>query len=116
MTHPYAVAMVIRLSFLLGLAVLTYAVLWRSLKSLLDELIRLPAGTTFYLRSLTLIVVFVALQNWDKPSETPQHFMQYVWFAAAPLSDALQALWAILLVYLTLITILTAVLRRRHGE
>jgi hypothetical protein len=112
------IAYVFELLLLLGTAAGIYALLLPSQRQLLDELVQLPAATTFYLRSFALILVLVALDKAFYPVDLKSgaHFMEYLWFAAGVLADVLEHWYVMLVVYLGLITILTAVLRRRHAQ
>jgi len=100
-----------------GIAMVVYAVVRRSLRSLLDETIRVPSGTTFYSRILFIGLLFLALYSaigtpFDLKEEAP--FMEYVWKIAGALSTAF-ALWCLFLAaYLVVVTILAAALRRRN--
>lgn len=101
----------------IGIVVLLYALVYRSLRALLDEVIKLPLGTVFYLRMLFLLLllnvlsVVLDMQFTLKP-DAP--FMEYVWQAAGDLADLLGNTGLYLLGYLTLITFIVALLRYRH--
>jgi hypothetical protein len=108
----YLVQLVLVVAVMLGI----YALLRGSLRKLLDELLKLPAGTTFYLRSLLLVFLLAGLSKTvgDKFShEEGTAFMEYVWDVASTLQGVLElSLWWFI-IYLVQITILTAVLHRR---
>ena len=103
----------------LGLTIVVYRSLRRPLSELLDRVADLSAATTFYLRTLFLILLFVALSKivdskFDlKPGA---HFMEYVWGIAANLSGMFENFGWSLLVYLALITVLVATLRKKNGK
>jgi len=109
----YGIQLVIALGVTLGV----YAMLRPSLRELLAEVIRLPAATVFYLRSLLLLLFLVALgetvgDKWEVAADAA--FMEYVWNVAHAAGQVFKNfLWTFIL-YLVQITILTAVLRRRH--
>ncbi len=101
----------------IGIVVLLYALVYKSLRSLLDEVIKLPLGTVFYLRMLFLLLLLNVLSavlnvRFTLKPETP--FMEYVWQAAGDLADLLGNTSLYLLGYLTLITFIVALLRYKH--
>jgi len=87
------------------------------LRKLLDEILGLPPATDFYLRAFVTVLVLVILSGTlgthsefkDRP-----HFMEYIWAAAGRLQDVFQNLFTVLLVYVGLITVLMAALRRKQ--
>jgi hypothetical protein len=101
-----------------GLALFIYALLRRSLRELLTNSLRIPEATNFYLRSLVLVLLSGALAKvvtgiHMKPEA---HFMEYVWAIASDIGGVFDNLSLILLAYLTLVTVLVAVLRPRNGK
>ncbi len=118
MPNPNTVATLVQFAVLLGAAVGIYAGLSKGLRELLDKLLKLPAGTTFYLRSFALVLVFVALEEALSPIDLDPSsaFMEFVWAEARTISSALGKFYVVLMVYLGLVTVLTAVLRRRDAE
>lgn len=102
----------------LGVALLVYVLLSRSLRNLLHEVVGFQAGVTFYLRSLLLILLFMALAKViTQPQLKPDsHSMEAVWAVASVLSDLFGDLFGVLLAYLGLITVLTAVLQRKNAK
>lgn len=102
----------------LGIALLVYGLLRNSLEGLLHEVVNVPAGTIFYLRSFLLVLLFVALVKvLTNPQVKPDsRFMECVWAVASNLSDVLDNLVIVLMVYLGLVTILVAVLRRKNAK
>ncbi len=103
----------------LGLVLLIYRLLRSSLREALDQIIRLPAATTFYLRVLSLTLVFLALSKvigsrFDLKPEA--HFLEYVWAVASDLGGIFESVAWNLLAYLSLVTILVAVLRYKNGK
>jgi hypothetical protein len=110
------VALVVSLSACFGVALALQLMLRRSATALLDEIVKVPAGTTFYLRVLCLCLLLSAAAgalggSFDLKSDG--RFMEYVWKVAAVLSGTLSTLSLILLVFLVLMTVLVAILRRR---
>jgi hypothetical protein len=88
------------------------------LRGLLEEVTGLPAATEFYLRAFGLVVglaalaALVAAGHADLKDDA--HFMEYVWSVAGGLQDVFQDLLIVLLVYVGLVTVLMAALRRKH--
>ncbi|MEW6444078.1 MAG: hypothetical protein AB1640_24295 [bacterium] len=98
-------------------ALVVTALVRRHLRALLDEVIRLPSGATFYSRVFGIGVLFIALSAaFDVPFDLKPDAatMEYVWKVADGLSSALSLTCLFLTAYLLLITILTAVLKGRH--
>jgi hypothetical protein len=102
----------------LGIAVIVYRILRRCLAKTLDEVVKIPAATTFYLRSLSIILTFVVLKEIvtgvDQKPEAK--FMEYVWAVARDLSKIMESTFVILMIFVSLITIIVAVLRRTHAQ
>ncbi len=110
---------VILLALSLALSFAIWALVSKSLESLLNQALKLPDGTTFYLRTFLIGLLLAASAGafgttFDlKPSD---HLMEYVWKVAAGLQGVCEYFLGFLLVYLILITILVAVLRARHEQ
>jgi hypothetical protein len=110
---------VILLALSLVLTFAIWALVSKSLESLLNQALKLPDGTTFYLRSFLIGLLLAAFAGgfgtaFDlKPSDP---FMEYVWRVGAGLKEVCQYSFGFLLVYLILITILVAVLRAKHEQ
>jgi hypothetical protein len=101
----------------IGIVALLCALTFRSLRSLLDEVIKLPSGTVFYLRMLFLILLLNVLSvvvNHQFDMKPEAAFMEYVWAAADALSSIFNYTSLLLLGYLVLITVLVALLRYKH--
>jgi len=101
----------------IGIVILLYALVYKSLRSLLDEVIKIPLGTVFYLRTFFLLLLLNVLSvilnvRFTFKPDTP--FMEYVWQAAGNLADLLGNTGLYLLGYLTLITFIVALLRHKH--
>jgi hypothetical protein len=112
-TCGFAVLLVLSL----GVALLVHLLVRKSLRSLLDDVVALPSGTTFYTRILVIGVFFIALSGalgtaFDLKKEAA--FMEYVWKIARGLSSTFGLTCLFLTGYLLILTILVAVLRRRH--
>lgn len=108
----YGVQLLVVLVVMLGV----YAVLRGSLRTLLDEVLRVPAGTTFYLRSLLLLLLFAGLQKAvgdEFAHEAGTAWMVYVWDVADTVGAALETSAWVFILYLVQITILAATLRRK---
>ena len=107
-------------SFIVALVVagLVDRLLRPSLRGLLEEITGLPAATDFYLRAFAIVVIFVALAailgTGHGDIKEGAHFMEYVWSVAGSMQDVFQNLLIVLLVYVTLITVLMAAVRREH--
>jgi hypothetical protein len=111
-----AVAILFDVLLAFGTVVALYWLLRRSLAAVLDDLIGIPAATEFFLRTLLLVLLCIALKEIvpgirQKPEAA---FMEYVWNVAAHLGEVLDEVYAALLIFLAYITVLVAVLRRRH--
>jgi uncharacterized membrane protein len=108
---------------LLGLSLLVLLAIWgllsKSLKGLLNQVLKLADGTTFYLRSFFLCLLLAALAGslgttFDVKPGAP--LMEYVWKVAGGLHDVCGYIFAFLLGYLALVTVLVTVLRARHEQ
>jgi hypothetical protein len=102
-----------------GMAFAIWAALSPSVRGLLNEVLKLPDGTTFYLRTLALGLLLGVLAGaldgrFDIAARSAM--MEYVWRVASGFENVLGFLFGSLLVYVLLITILVAVLRRRHEQ
>jgi hypothetical protein len=121
-----AIAFISCLALGLGSAALVYALLRGSVREVVNNLVKIPEATEFYLRSLALVLVLAALSCvivkihvfHSPPAKgvpaPPPHFMEYVWVVADHLHDAWWILSIYLLFYVAVITILAAVLRSRE--
>jgi hypothetical protein len=110
-------AILFALSLVLAFAI--WALVSKSLQSLLNQALKLPDGTTFYLRSFLLGLLLAALAGALGTTFTfklGDPFMEYVWKVAAGLQGVCQFLFGFLLGYLVLVTILVAVLRAKHEQ
>jgi|SRR5690242_3370560 hypothetical protein len=111
-----AVAFFFDLVIAVGIVLLLYTLLCKSLRELLDRVIRLPAGSTFYIRALVVVLLAGALTKvisgiHQKPGD---HFMEYVWAVARDVSNIFDNLIVILLVYVAIVTILVVVLKPKN--
>jgi len=115
---PHTIVFLVSLVIVVLLLALIDRLLRPSLRGLLEEVTGLPAATEFYLRAFVLVIVLVALAALVGAGHTDlkdgAHFMEYVWSVASGLQDVLQNLLIVLLVYVGLITVLMAALRRKH--
>ena len=105
------------LSLVLTFAI--WALMSKSLQSLLNEALKLPDGTTFYLRSFHLGLLLAAFAGalgtaFELKPDAP--FMEYVWRVAAGLQGVCEFFFGFLLAYLALVTVLVAVLRAKHEQ
>jgi len=86
------------------------------LRGLLDETLGLPPATAFYVRAFVIVLALVIISGTlgtHSDFKNSPHFMEYVWAAAGRLQDVFQNLFIVLLVYVGLITVLMAALRRK---
>lgn len=113
------IGFVILLLVSIGTALLVYALVQKHLSTLLDKVIRLKAGTTFYIRVFLIGLVFIALSAaLDVQFSLKQSavVMEYVWKIADGLSTVFGQTTLFIFGYLILVTILIAVLRKKHGK
>ena len=93
-----------------------YLLLLPSLRQLLDETMKLSAGTSFYLRALALLFSFVliseALDAGALREGAP--WMENILNGGDILAEVMDHLMWIFLIFLIQITILTARFRRPH--
>lgn len=103
----------------LGLTFVIWAAVSKSLQGLLNQVVKLPDGATFYLRTFLIGLLLAAAAGsvgtvFNLKAGDP--FMEYVWRVASGLESVCQYFFAFLLGYLVLITVLVAVLRSRHEQ
>ena len=113
-----AIAFLFDLCLSAGIVFLVYKLIGKSLRELLDKVIRIPEGTTFYLRALAVILLCVALSKvltgvHQKPDA---QFMEYVWAVAGDISGVLENLFGALLAYVAIVTVLVVVLRPKNEQ
>ena len=111
-----AVAFFFDVAISIGIVLAFYILLGKSLRELLDKVIRLPAGSVFYMRALILVMLCGALSKvipgiHQKPDD---HFIEYVWAMARDISNVFDNLLVILLVYVAIVTVLVVVLRPKN--
>ena len=107
---------VIALVLAAGTALAIHRLLRSSTTALLNEVVGLKAATTFYFRMLCLSLFLSAatgILGGSFDLKPDARFMEYVWKIAAVLSSAFTGMLIALLVFLSVVTILAAVLRRR---
>jgi hypothetical protein len=119
MTSHNLAGFVILLLISFGLAYAIWASVAKSLQGLLNQVLQLPDGTTFYQRTFLIgLLLAVAAGGigtvFNLKAGDP--FMEYVWKVAAGLEGVCQYSFGFLLGYLLLITVLVAVLRARHEQ
>jgi len=113
-----AAAFIFDLLLTLGIVFLIYKSISPRLRDLLDKVIRLPEGTAFYMRALVLVLLCTVLSKVVtgihlKPDA---HFMEYVWAVAADLSGVFDNIFATLLVYVGVVTLLVVVLKPKNDK
>ena len=110
---------IVLLTISIATSLLVYALARKSLRGLLDEVVKLPSGTTFYMRLFLIGLVFIALSSaldTEFALKEGAAFMEYVWRVADGLSSVLGITCLFITGYLFLVTILIAVLRHRHDK
>lgn len=110
-----AYLILIALSLLTSLGI--YILISISLRNLLGEIVRVPACTTFFNRSLVICLICVSLsdaigQTFDLRADAA--FMEYVLKIAPGLSPVFLHTWLFLLGYLALVTVIVAVRSGRN--
>jgi len=113
-----AIAFLFDLLISVGIVALIYKSIAPRLRELLDKVIRLPEGTAFYMRALVLALLCTVLSKVVtgiqlKPED---HFMEYVWAVGRDISGVFDNLFAMLLVYVGVVTILVVVLKPRNDK
>ena len=114
---PHSIVFLASLAVAIIVLILMDRLLRPGLRGLLEDVTALPAATEFYLRAFALAIVLIALAavfGAHPDLKSDAHFMEYVWAVAAALQDVFQNLLMVLLVYVALITVLMASLRRKH--
>jgi len=112
-------ALLILVAFSLIVALIVFFALRASLRELLRNTVRFPAGVTFYLRSFLVVIFLSALsaaigESFDLKSDA--RFMEYVWKVAEGLSSVLErSLWFVA-IYAVIVTILIATLKIKNDE
>jgi hypothetical protein len=111
-----AVAFLFDIVIAVGLVLGLYTLLGKNLRELLDKVIRLPAGSTFYMRALLLLLLCAVLSKviGGVHQKADAHFMEYVWAVASDLSNVFDNLLLILLAYVAIVTVLVVVLRPKN--
>ena len=110
---------VVLIAISIAISLLVYILARKSLRDLLEEVIKLPSGTTFYMRLFLIGLIFIALSSaLDREFNLKEGsaFMEYVWKIADGLSSVFGITCLFITGYLVLITILIVVLRHRHDE
>ena len=85
----------------------------------LDKVIRIKAGTAFYIRIFLIGLVLIALSaalDVEFALKQGAVVMEYVWKVADGLSTVFGQTTLFIFGYLILVTILIAVLRKKHGK
>ena len=103
----------------MGLAVIVYVSFKKTLCSLLDEVVKIPPATTFYLRMFLICLFFLTISAVLKTTfnlDKGKPFMEFVWTVASGLSEFFGNISIFLLVYLLFITLLVVVLGRRNDK
>ena len=111
--------LIILLVISIGVALLVYALIQKYLSQLLDKVLRLKAGTAFYIRVFLIGLVFIALSaalDVEFSLKPGAVVMEYVWKIANGLSTVFGQTTLFIFGYLILVTILIAVLRKKHGK
>ena len=110
---------VVLLVISIAAALLVYALVRKYLRALLDKVVRVKAGTTFYIRVFLIGLVFIALSaalDVEFSLKQGAVVMEYVWKVADGLSNVFGQTTLFIFGYLILVTILISVLGRKHGK
>jgi len=116
---PNIIGFVILLVISIGAVLLVYALVQESLRKLMDKVIRLKAGTAFYVRIFLIGLVFIALSaalDVEFSLKPGAVAMEYVWKIADGLSNVFGQTTLFIFGYLILVTILIAALVKKHGK
>lgn len=113
-----AVAFLFDMLISVGIVLVLYSLLGKNLRELLDKVIRLPAGSAFYMRALVLMLLCGALSKvisgvHQKPDA---HFMEYVWAVAGDVSGVFDNVLLILSAYVAIVTVLVVVLKPKNEQ
>jgi hypothetical protein len=113
-----SLAFVCDLLLSVGIVFLVYKLIASSLRELLDKIIRIPEGTTFYLRALALVLICLALSKVvvGISLKSDAHVIEYVWAVGSHLSDVLENVFTTLLAFVVVVTVLVVVLRPKNGQ
>jgi hypothetical protein len=103
----------------LVLTFVIWAAVSKSLQGLLNQVVKLPDGTSFYLRTFLIGLLLAAAAGgvgtvFEFKAGDP--FMEYVWKVASGFESVCQYFFGFLLGYLVLVTVLVAVLRAKHEQ
>jgi uncharacterized membrane protein (UPF0182 family) len=101
----------------LGIALLIYRLLRGDLRDLLSPALKIPGGTSFFLRALLIVLLFSALAGSigkEFSLKAEARFIEYVWSINSGLKDVFQNSLLSLLGYLVLITVLVATLKPKN--
>lgn len=113
-----AIAFLIDLALSVSIVLLIYKSIGQRLRDLLDNVVRLPEGTAFYMRAFVLVLVCVVfsrvLTGIDLKPEA--RFMEYVWAVGRDVSGLFDNLFAMLLVLVGVVTLLVVVLKPKHDK
>ena len=107
---------VILLIISISAALLVYMLIQRYLRALLDKVIRIKAGTAFYVRIFLIGLVFIALSaalDVEFSLKQGAVVMEYVWKVADGLSNVFGQTTLFIFGYLILVTVLIAALRKK---
>jgi len=110
---------VVLLAISIATELVVYALVRENLRALLDEVVKLPSGTTFYLRLLLIGLILIALSSVLDTTfalKPEAAFMEYVWKVTNGLSSVFGKTCLFVFGYLMLVTVLVSVLRHRHDQ
>lgn len=119
MTQQNIIGLVVLVIISIGSALLVYALVQKQLSKLLDKVIRVKAGTVFYIRIFFIGLVLIALSaamDVEFSLKQGAKVMEYVWKVADGLSAVFGQTTLFIFGYLILVTILIAVLGKKHGK
>lgn len=101
----------------ISISVSVYFIVQKSLRNLLADIIELPSGITFYIRLFFICLLFIALSSALETEfvlKEDAAFMEYIWRIADGLSSVFGNICLFIAGYLSLVTVLIAVIRNKH--
>lgn len=102
-----------------GVSLAVFLLVNKSLRNLLNEVVKMPDCTTFYSRIFFIGLLFAAVSSslditFDLKKEAA--FMEYIWKVADGLAKAFNGIFWFTIAYLVILTILVAFLRKRNEQ
>ena len=109
------VLLFVLLAICLLIGITVYIIINKHLCTILDNVIKLPSCTVLYSRILLIGLLCTSIAaslgtSFDLKEDAS--FMEYVWRFASGLSDIFSSIFWFLVIYLIVITVIIAVLRK----